>query len=110
MEIGSLKNRRDEIVTRMLEIEADLSERKRKWAAGIEERPLAERAALEAEYARLKLEKNHIDISLHAGKVAARAVKEATFTATLVRLLQERGMSELVMEAERAALDAALSI
>lgn len=110
MKIGEQKERRDMVVSRMLEIEATLAEMKRKWLVEGVEGPLGVRATLEAEYAALKCEKNDLLMSLHAWKKAEQALRQATFTATLVRLLKERDLAQIVKDAERISTDALLSM
>jgi len=109
MKAGEMKQRRDEVITRMLEIEAELKEMKRIWLTEGKEGAPGVRATLEAESAALNCEKNKLNLAIHAGKKAEQAYKQATFTATLVRLLQERDMAELVREAERISMDMMIS-
>ena len=109
MKAGEMKQRRDEVITRMLEIEAELKEMKRLWLTEGKEGAPGVRATLEAESAALNCEKNRLNLAIHAGKKAEQAYKQATFTATLVRLLQERDMAEIVRESERISMDRMIS-
>jgi hypothetical protein len=106
MNLKQAKERRAFLVARTLEIEAELAEMKRAWHAG-EEKPGAQlvRTTLEAERAALSVEKNALHGKINAAKKAEKEFMELTMHATLVRLLHERGLSDLVVEAKRMAVD-----
>lgn len=105
MNTGAMKQRRDEVITRMLDITATLKEMKRAWIVTGQDTDFEIKAALESEYANLACERNKLCLAIHADKKAEQVYTRATFTATLVRLLHTRGLTELVREAERISMD-----
>lgn len=84
---------------RIAEIQADLAERKRQYFVDGIERPMAERAALEAELAQLKLAKMHIN-----GKEKARAMQVRQLRGALLKMrLEEHGFAHLIDECNAEA-------
>ena len=73
--------------------------------AGVE-RKFEDRLTLEAEDAALALEKRVIGGKVEAAKVERRRRQNAATLVQLVALLNERGMGEVVAEAERRAAEA----
>lgn len=110
MKIGEMKERRDALRIRAHEIDARLSEMKRMWVCDGVATTLQERTSLEAEKAQLMLELRKLDLRIHAERKAESAIKRASFMFALVEMLQERGMSELVREAERISHDRMIGI
>lgn len=107
MKLSELKARREAIVERELQINVDLTESKRAFFADGIERPLSERVALEAELARLALEKHHLTAKINEHKAAIKTYRFTMSHAILIKLVTERGMPDLVIEADRMALDIA---
>jgi hypothetical protein len=105
MSIGAAKQERDAIRARHFEIEARLAEMKRLYVVDRINQDFAERCALEAELAGLRVRKNQVDLVLHAAKKAEAAYKRASFTAILVKMLHDAGLAEMVKQADRQALD-----
>lgn len=93
------------ITTRLLEIAATLAEWKRAFFVDGVERPFADRLTLESEAAALALEKRVIGWKAEAAKVERRRRQNAGTLAQLVKLLNERGMSDVVAEAEQRAAE-----
>lgn len=105
MNITEAKAQRDAINIRVLQIEAEMLERKRQFFSEGIATPPAERIKLDAERAKLVLERQHLFDFIRSNKAAEqRERSNASFTA-LKRLLVERGMGELVVEADRIAAD-----
>jgi hypothetical protein len=97
------EKRSQDIKVRRLEIAADLAELKRAYLVDGIERPLAKRATLEAEDARLALEDHRMKGEAIQARIDRRRRQEAALLGQLVGLLKERGMGELVAEAEKRA-------
>jgi hypothetical protein len=104
MNLLEAKQRRDDLVARTLDIEAELAAMKLRWYTN-GETDHVRRATLEAERATIAIEKNALYKQINAAKKAQRAHLESLQHATLIRLLHERGMSDLVAEARRIAVD-----
>lgn len=105
MNLHEMKQRRDAITTRRLHIEAELAEMKRAWLADGASTNQAHRATLEAEHAALELERHELRLVLDmAGKIERR-LHAATTHAVLIGLLRDRGLGELVVEANRLAIE-----
>lgn len=98
---GSAEARAAEIKTRRLEIAADLAERRRAFFADGVSSPLSERAALQAENAKLALELRQIGAAAVQEKVARRAQLQASLLAELLKVLAERGLGDVIAEAKR---------
>lgn len=98
---GSAEARAAEIKTRRLEIAADLAERRRAFFADGVSTPMAERAALEAEDAKLALELRQIGAAAVQEKAARQAQLRSSLLSKLLDVLKERGLGDLVTEAER---------
>ena len=109
MQYGEAKKRREEILTRELDIHATLTEFKRAWVADKIESSFVVRTALDAELARLAVEKNRLTVQINTSKNAMKVYRTTLAHAILIRLVTDRGMSDLVIEADRAAIDIALS-
>lgn len=101
-----LERRAQAIVMRRLEIAATLAEWKRAFFADGIEHEFKERLTLEAEDAALALEKHAIGARVLEAKLERRRCENATLLAQLVALLIERGMNDLVAEAESRAAKA----
>ncbi len=98
---GSAEARASAIRTRRLEIAADLAERRRAFFADGVSTPMAERAALEAEDAKLALELRQIGAAAVQEKVARRAQLQASLLAELLKVLSELDLGHVIAEAER---------
>lgn len=105
MKTSELKARRAEINTRQLEITSELAEIKRKWIVSGEQTPLEVRVTLEAESARLAMEKHTITSTLGVTEKARRMYYAAAVHAELVRLVAEAGRSDLLISATQCAID-----
>ena len=98
--------RAQQIKLRRAEIAADLTARKHRYISTGEEGPFAERTALEAEEAALALELMRIKLDAEKMKVFRRMVQAAELQASLLKLLDERGLWALAVEAsERSTVD-----
>lgn len=98
--------RHEAVVARLLEIDVLLTESKRIYFnSGTDALTMAERTTLEAEVARLKLEKNALTLAMHECKRAVATARRLTSHAILINLLVEQGLSSLVSQAERMALE-----
>lgn len=97
---STAEGRAQEIKLRRLEIAATLAEWKRAFYVDGIERPFADRVSLEAEDAKLALEARLISGAAEAAKIERRRKQNATLFAQLLVLLKERGMEELIAEAE----------
>lgn len=95
------------IKTRRLEIHATLAEWKRAFFVDGIERPFADRVTLEAEDAALALEQRQISAVVEAAKVLRRKRERAALVEHLVALLRERGMDDVIAEAEKRASESA---
>ena len=105
MNFHQLKQRRDEIVTRRLQIAAELAEMKRAWIVDGATTDQAHRATLEAEQAQLQLEQHQLVLVLNLGKKVEARLHSVTSHAVLIALLKERGMGDVVIEANRLAIE-----
>ena len=97
------EQRSQDIRLRRLEIAATLAEWKRDYIVHNIERPFGERVTLEAEDAALALEVRRLGSAVEAAKVERRKRLNASTLAQLVSMLNARGLSDLVAEAERRA-------
>lgn len=88
------------ITTRRLEIAAILAEWKREYFVDGIERPMADRATLEAEAADLALEKRRLGAQTVIAQAARRNLQERQLSRALMRLLEDRGMHDLIEEAK----------
>ena len=107
-ELGHTDNmeaRSQAITLRRLEIAATLAEWKRAFFVDGIERSLEDRLTLMAEDAALALEKRVIGGKVEAAKIERRRRQNATMLAQLVALLTERGMGDIIAEAEKRAAD-----
>lgn len=109
MNIHQKKLRREAIIARELEINADLAASKRRYFTEGVDRPMAERATLEDELAQLAVEKNVLTKALNDHKTAMKAYRNTLQHAVLIKLLADRGLGELVIEADHAAQELATS-
>lgn len=104
--IGHDELRSQQIKMRRLEIAATLAEWKRAFIVEGIERPFADRCTLEAEYAALALEARVISTRATEEKAARRIALGRTVFAHLQAILKERGLDDILAEAEtRAAAD-----
>ena len=108
MKLSEAKARREAVIARELAIVAELAEMKRAWIVDKIEGSFATRTTLEAELASLAVEKFAATSIIVASKKAEKAYQHALSAAILVRLLNERGLGELVVEANRLAVDAGI--
>jgi len=100
-DLSTAEARGHEIRLRRLEIAATLAEWKRAFVVDGIPRPLADRVTLEAEDAHLALEAKRLSATFIDAMVARRKAANAKLLPTLVALLQERGLHDLIAEAER---------
>lgn len=105
MNFHQLKQRRDAITTRQLQIAADLAEMKRAWLAEGQQTDQGKRATLEAEHATLELERHELRLVLELGKKVEARLHSVTAHAVLIALLKERGLGDVVIEANRLAIE-----
>jgi hypothetical protein len=89
-----------EIRMRHLEIQATLAEWKRAWFVDGIERPYGDRLALEAEDARLALERRVLEDAAFKAKLIRREQERKTLVYQLVAVLNERGLQDVIAEAE----------
>lgn len=106
MKYSEVVARRSEIIQRELDITAELAENKRLWVAEKIETDFAHRITLEAELAQLAVEKNLLHRVYEGTKKAVKTYRHAQGHALLIKLLIERGLGDLVSEADRMAIDA----
>ena len=92
-----------EIKMRHLEIQATLAEWKRAYFVDGTERPYADRLTLEAEAAQLALERRVIEDAAFKAKLVLREQERKTLVYQLIAVLKERGMEEVIAEAESRA-------
>lgn len=92
-----------EIKARHLEIQATLTEWKRAYFVDGVSRPMADRVTLEAEYARLALERNTIEAAAQKAKFVRHEKERATLLFQLVAVLRERGMADVIADAQSRA-------
>lgn len=102
----SAEKRAAEIKTRQIEIHAALAESKRAYVCEGAGMPLRERVTLEAEAAQLSLEARRISEAAGAAKVERRQRINAELLAKLLEVLAERGLKDIVAEAERRSAEA----
>jgi hypothetical protein len=89
-----------EIRMRHLEIQATLAEWKRAWFVDGIERPYGDRLALEAEDAQLALERRVLEDAAFKAKLIRREQERKTLVYQLVAVLNERGLQDVIAEAE----------
>ena len=68
---------------------------------------MAERVELEAERAQLLVERNRIGMFIETAKSAVKQYRSTLHHAVLLRLLAERGLGGIVVEADRIVMDQA---
>ncbi len=90
-----------EIRMRHLEIQATLAEWKRAYFVDGIERPYADRLTLEAEAAQLALERRVLEDAAFKAKLVRREQERKTLVYQLIAVLNERGLQDVVAEAER---------
>lgn len=100
------EKRAAEIKTRQIEIHAALAESKRAYVCEGAGMPLRERVTLEAEAAQLSLEARRISEAAGAAKVERRQRINADLLAKLLEVLKERGLGNVIAEAEKRSADA----
>jgi hypothetical protein len=103
MNLSEAKARRDAVTARMLVLDAKAIESKRAWFSEGQDTPLAERLAVESERAKLAVERHELSTAIRASEDEERKQRRATAFAVLVDLLNERGLGDLVVEANRIA-------
>ena len=89
-----------EIKMRHLEIQATLAEWKRAYFVDGTERPYADRLTLEAEAAQLALERRVIEDAAFKAKLIRREQERKTLVYQLVAVLNERGLQDVIAEAQ----------
>lgn len=94
------------IKTRRLEIAATLAEWKRAFFVDGVERPFNDRVTLEAEDAALALEARLNSGAAEAAKVERRKRQNAELLGQLLLILEERGLADVVTEAQRRSSEA----
>ena len=92
-----------EIRMRHLEIQATLAEWKRAYFVDGIERPYADRLTLEAEAAQLALERRVIEDAAFQAKLIRREQERKTLMYQLIAVLNERGLQDVIAEAESRA-------
>ena len=92
-----------EIKMRHLEIQATLAEWKRAYFVDGTERPYADRLTLEAEAAQLALERRVIEDAAFQAKLIRREQERKTLMYQLIAVLNERGLQDVIAEAESRA-------
>lgn len=97
----SKKESRDCKRARLNEVRENLSRWKLEYLRDGIERPRHERAALEVERDALVSELFSLDIEIHEEGKHESELREASFLFTLLALLKERGLSDVVKEARR---------
>lgn len=107
--LSEVKARREEIIARELEINAQLAEAKRAYIVDHVTGDFATRVTLEAELAQLAIEKNTLTKALNDAKAATKAYRHVLAHAILIRLVTARGMADLVIESDRLAMDYAMA-
>jgi hypothetical protein len=103
MDREAAREQLDTVIVRMLEIDAELAEMKRRWYSNGEQSDHVRRSALEAEKAKLAIEKHRLHRHIDAIRRAQRERDQRSFQAVLVRMLEERGHGAIVAEAQRVA-------
>lgn len=101
-----METRAQDIKLRRLEIAATLAEWKRAFFAEGIERKFVDRLTLEAEDAAIAFEARVIGRKVEAAKVERRRRQNTATLAQLITLLTERGMGDIVVEAEERAAEA----
>lgn len=97
----SKKETRDQLRARLNEVRESLSRWKVEWLRDGVERPRHERAALELERDSLVSRLFSLDVDIHQDNKMDSELREASFLFTLLALLKERGLSDVVKEARR---------
>lgn len=95
------------IKMRRLEIQATLAQWTVDYFAKGISRPMAERAALWAEHAALKLEERTNASAAIAAAIERRKKEKADLLAQLLGILEEKGMDDLIEEAKTRVREAA---
>lgn len=93
--------RKQAIKTRILEIAAVLADWKSDFFTSGVERPMSERAKLQAESARLALEFRQIGDAANSAKVERKKAENAALFSQLICVIKERGLHELIEEAQQ---------
>lgn len=105
MNLSEVKVRREAVIERELTIVAELAESKRAWFADKSGIDMLKRTTLEAELASLALERHGLTAIMSASKTAEKSYRANLSGAILIRLLNERGLADIVIEADRLAVD-----
>ena len=105
MKLSEAKKRRDELIERDLQICSDLSESKRAWIQDGRSAPHGSVIELEAEQARIRLEKHRLANMLSDSKAAEKAARQMQSHQILLRLLADAGLAHYCREADRLAMD-----
>lgn len=100
----STEIRLQEIKLRRAEIKADLAASKHAYVSGGVDRPFSERTALEAEDAELALEALRIGSDAVKSKAFRRMVQNADLLSQLLRVLDERGLWAVAVEASERSM------
>jgi len=105
MMIGEAKERRDGLRAKCLDLQRQLTANRRAFVID-KTGDLATKVTLEDDLAQVRYDLNMLDQWIHQQKVAEDELKRASLLDTLIRLLQENDLAELVREARRRATDA----
>lgn len=103
--VSRATDRREEITTRVLAIDAELAERKRAFFCDGVPSTQRERSTLEAERAALLRERHELHLLLRGSRNVINEARRARIHAVLVRSLIAAGLQHMVDEAEREAND-----
>ena len=106
MMIGEAKEQRDRMRARLLKINAELAEAKRAYVVDKLNGDLGKKVTLEAESAQLRYDLNQLEVWIHSQKKAEEALADAEFVPTLIKILAEHNLADLVREAKRRSTDA----
>lgn len=106
MTLAELQDRRDAVIGRGLEIQVELTEMKRLWVVEKIVGDFGRRTTLEAECAALNVEKHLLNSAISKIKREGKRRTAALELAVQTRLLNERGLNEIIVEANRLADEA----
>lgn len=96
----------DSVKLRILEIESELAEMKRRFFVDGVEGDFRRRTTLEAELAALSIQRFKFRTEEAALKAQARELKGNTFLAVLCKKVEDAGMASLIEEAKAESLQA----
>lgn len=99
---NDLRSQRAELTHKMLETQLALAKIRRAWLVDGQQTPIAVRANLEYELARLELARHTLDRELAIVEKLRREANAATFQVRLVSALEARGLGSVVDEVKRS--------